>query len=278
MIRPSNLPFTVPFLRAGMSLLHRLRRLFQPSPSVAVASVPVASQVAEPNRDYLFSAQLAAAIQTHLPQLSFALSGNQLTSSSLTLTCLVGDRQQHPQAVVYGLEVRAYQAAYFPKGLVDYLAGIGADDATAFTNAAHNYATGILLTIMEALSAAHSPALDFYGRAGLRKWHPLVGLLQVQGAWAAKSDSLDDNHFLRLFQPHLAKLFDDQPCHWLKIYASKMPSGEFIGDCLLNNEPWATGLALLEQEVSAWETAGQFAGQKQFLLFRQCALTTARPA
>jgi hypothetical protein len=270
--------FAFPFLRVSMSLLHRLRWLFQPSPSGPVASVPVAAQVAEPNRDCLFSAQLATAIQTHLPKLSFTLSGNQLTISSLTLSCLVGDRQQHPQAVVYGLEVRAYQAAYFPEGLIDCLAGIGADDATAFTNAAHNYVTGILLTIMDMVSAAHSPALDFYGRAGLLKWHPLVGLLQVQGAWAAKSESLDDDYFLRLFQPHLTELFDDQPCHWLKIYASKMPSGEFIGDCLLDNEPWATGLALLEQEVAAWETAGQFAGQKQFLLFRQCALTATSPA
>jgi len=62
-------------------------------------------------------------------------------------------------------------------------------------------------------------------------------------------------------------VLDNRPCHWLKIYASKMPSGEFIGDCLLNNEPWAAGLALLAQEVATWETAGQFAGQKQFVFF-----------
>lgn len=205
------------------------------------------------------------------------LIGNQLTISGLTLTCLVGDRQQHPQAVVYGLEVRAYQAAYFPNGLVDCLAGIGTDDADAFTKAAHNYVTGILWTIIEALSAAHSPALDFYGRAGRLKWHPLVGSLQVQGAWAAQRAALDDEHFLQLFQPHLTELLGDQPCHWLKIYASKMPSGEFIGDCMLDNEPWAAGLALLAQEVTAWEMAGQFAGQKQFLLFRQCAPAGASP-
>jgi hypothetical protein len=255
-----------------MSLLHRIRQLFQPvPPALGAAPRPAASQAAEPGPDCLFSAQVAQAVQTHLPELRCTLSGNQLSISSLTLTCLAGERRQHPQAVVYGLEVRAYQAAYFPDGLVDCLAGIGADDASAFTNAAHSYVTGVLWPIIEALSAAHSPALDFHSRAGRLKWHPLVGPLQVQGAWAAQRATLDDAHFLRLFQPHLAELLGDQPCHWLKIYASKMPGGEFIGDCLLDNEPWAAGLALLAQEAAAWETAGQFAGQKQFLLLRQCA-------
>jgi hypothetical protein len=253
-----------------MSLLHRISQLFQ-KPQVVASLIPAVSQAAELNQDYLFSEQIAKAIYTHLPELAVTLSGNQLAINSLTLTCLVGERRQHPNAVVYGLEVRAYQAAYFPAGLIDCLAGIGADDAAAFASGARNYVEGILLTIIEALSAAHSPALDFYSRPGLRKWHPLVGLLQVQGAWAAQSAGLEAEYFLRLFQPDLGELLDDRPCHWLKIYVSKMPDGEFIGDCLLNNEPWATGLALLQQEAAAWETAGQFAGQKQFLLFRQCA-------
>ena len=261
-----------------MSLLHRIRQLFQSPPQALVAAPrSAASQAVEPGPDCLFSAQIAQAIQAHLPGLGFTLSGNQLSSSSLTLTCLVGDRRQHPQAVVYGLEVRAYQAAYFPDGLVDCLAGIGADDADAFRTAASSYVTGVLQPIVEALSAGHAPALDFSGRASRLKWHPLVGPLQVQGAWAAKNAELDDEYFLRLFRPYLAELFGDQPCHWLKIYASQMPGGEFIGDCLLDNEPWAAGLALLAQEVAAWNTAGQFAGQKQFLLFRQCAPAPTSP-
>jgi hypothetical protein len=36
-------------------------------------------------------------------------------------------------------------------------------------------------------------------------------------------------------------------------------------------------LALLAQEVAAWETAGQFAGQEQFLLLRQGAPTVTSP-
>jgi len=57
-----------------------------------------------------------------------------------------------------------------------------------------------------------------------------------------------------------------------------MPNGEFIGDCLLDNEPWPAGLALLAQEAATWETAGQFAGQKQFFLFRQCGAAMVTPA
>lgn len=114
-----------------MSLLHRLRQLLQPAPAIVSAPLPKASQAVELEPDDLFSAQVAQAIRFHLPEQSFTLIGNQLTINGLTLTCLVGDRQQHPQAVVYGLEVRAYQAAYFPNGLVDCLAGIGTDDADA---------------------------------------------------------------------------------------------------------------------------------------------------
>jgi len=146
--------------------------------------------------------------------------------------------------------VWAYQAAYFPSGLVDCLAGIGTGDADAFTNAANSYVTGVLRTIIQALSAAYSPALDCYIRASHLKWHPLASELQVQGAWASKINALDDEYFLGLLQPYLTRVLDNRPCHWLKIYASKMPSGEFIGDCLLNNEPWAAGLALLAQEVA----------------------------
>jgi len=179
-----------------MSVLRRIRQLFQQPPAVAPIPALVAPQVAEPHQDCLFGARLATAIQAHLPELHFTLSGNLLTINSLTLTCLVGDRQQHPQAVVYGLEVWAYQAAYFPSGLVDCLAGIGTDDADAFTNAANSYVTGVLRTIIQALSAAYSPALDCYIRANHLKWHPLASELQVQGAWASKINALDDEYFL----------------------------------------------------------------------------------
>jgi hypothetical protein len=39
---------------------------------------------------------------------------------------------------------------------------------------------------------------------------------------------------------------------------------------------WA-GLALPAQEVAAWETADQFAGQTQRLVFRRCAPAVASP-
>jgi len=192
-----------------MSLLRRLRQLVQ-KPQ-AEAATPATPQVPDLNPDVLFREQVAQAIQTHLPELAVTRTGPQLAIGSLTLTCLVGERRQHPQAIVFGLEVRAYQATYFPGGLVDCLAGIGADDADALASGAHNYVTGVLQPIVEALDAAHSPALDFYGRAGLLKWHPLAGPLHVQGFWAARITELDEAYFLRLFQPHLAELFEEQP-------------------------------------------------------------------
>ncbi|GAB3635997.1 hypothetical protein GCM10027422_15870 [Hymenobacter arcticus] len=255
-----------------MSFLRKIKQLFQPLP---VETTPAASNEAQPaSLNQLFQEQLLAAIQQSFPALEVAWHEEylRLKPTGLMLATEVLGQTRHPNAFTCTLGVRVFHQAYFPDGIADFLAGIGEDELTAVTNGASNYVEGMLPTILEGISAQHDPALDILAPSGEPIWHPLMGLLQVQGAWSAHSADLEDTHFFELLRPALLAHLSPEPFHWLKVYISRQPAGEIISECLLDNQPWPEGLALLQAEASAWPRSGQFAGQKQFMLFRKCGL------
>ncbi|TDN40610.1 hypothetical protein E4631_10125 [Hymenobacter sp. UV11] len=165
-----------------MKLIHQLRQLFTNSlPPVPKLTLPPPTPSTIQDT---FAQEITSALQNHYPSLLIQTSYNHLHINSLNLeiNCLVGERNQHPHAVIFGLEVRIFNEHYFPGGIVDCLAGIGEDDATAIAKGAVNHVDGVLLTIIQALSASHAAELDFEDSQTGKKWHPILGLLQVQGA------------------------------------------------------------------------------------------------
>lgn len=122
---------------------------------------------------------------------------------------------------------------------------------------------------MEALQGGYEPSLNFETEDGAL-WHTVLGPLHVQGMWAKRSDEPDDTYFLKTLKPLLLLRFELQPFHWLKLYVSRQPRSEFTGDCFFDNTAWPEGLEVLKEIAAQWPGEGVFAGQKQFIMFRNC--------
>lgn len=254
-----------------MALLRRLWHLLRSStpPLPPAAAAPPAVPL---DLDQFFGQQLRARIQTQFSTLSLAEEPTQLvlTALALTISWKVLGQTHHPNAFTCTLAVRVVHPTYFPQGLDEYLAGIGSNEVDALTSGAQTYVEGVLVTILDSMAGQHDPALDLVSATGQPVWHPLLGLLQVQGAWSDHTQELRAEDWWQLLQPALLPHLSPQPFHWVKVYASRQPNGNFIGECKLDNEVWEEGLALLHEQALAWPYPGRFAGQKQFILLRQC--------
>ncbi|RZJ58233.1 MAG: hypothetical protein EOO55_01320 [Hymenobacter sp.] len=255
-----------------MGLLSQVKRILGFTEKVAPAEKPTASETPTIERE--FQSQLQEQITLHFPDLYIEAVDGQLLlgNGQLSLEGRVFEKTVHSHAVVLGLRLCLTHQRFFPTGVVDCLAGIGSTDAEAIEAGARNYVGSVFSVVVEALLGGYEPSLDSRTQDGAL-WHTMLGPLHVQGLWAKYSDELDDNHFLELLKPHLLPRFVLQPFHWLKLYVSRQPSGAFFGDCLFDNEPWPEGLAILEEAAAQWPEKGVFAGQKQFIMFRNCPAT-----
>jgi hypothetical protein len=256
-----------------MTFLRRLWHLLRASsPLLEPVAAPLPVTPAPLDLDQFFTRRLQVELQTQFPTLSLTASATQLVlaSQGLTLSCKVLDQTRHPTAFVCTLAVRVVHPTYFPQGLDEYLAGIGHDEVEALTNGAQIYVAGVFTTILDGLAGQHDPALDLLSATGQPLWHPLPGPLQVQGAWGTHAQELQGEGWWELLKPALLPHLLPQPFHWLKVYASRQANGEFVGECKLNNEPWEEGLLLVQEQAVEWPYPEQFAGQKQFILLRQC--------
>lgn len=255
-----------------MSLLSKVKRLLGFTEQVATVEMPTASETPAIERD--FQRQLQEQIRLQFPDFAIEVSGKQLLldNGQLSLESSVFERTEHPNAVVLGLRLCLTHKRFFPTGIVDCLAGIGSTDAEAVEAGARNYVGSVFSVVVEALLGGYEPSLDFRTQDGAL-WHTMLGPLHVQGIWAQRTNELNDSQFLELLKPHLLPRFTLQPFHWLKPYVSRQPSGTSFGDCLFDNEPWPEGLAILQEVAMQWPEEGAFAGQKQFIMFRNCPAT-----
>ncbi len=255
-----------------MSLLSQVKKLLGFTEQVALIEKTTASETPTAERE--FQRQLCKQIALQFPAFSIEVSDGQLlfNNGQLALESSVFERTEHPNAVVYGLRLCLTHKLFLLNGIVDCLAGIGSTDAEALKTGARNYVDSVFSVVVEALLGGYEPSLDFSTQNDAL-WHTMLGPLHVQGTWAKYPDELDGSHFLELLKPHLLSRFALQPFHWLKLYVSRQPSGKFIGDCLFDNDPWPEGLAVLEAEAAQWPEAGVFAGQKQFIMFRNCSVS-----
>ena len=255
-----------------MGFISSIKRLLGFSESAASVETPTAPETLA--IEQVFQRQLQQHIVLHFTDLAIKTGEKTLSfyDGELVLESEVFERTQHPNAVVYGLRLCLVHKRFFSTGIVDCLAGIGNTDAEAIETGARNYVGSVFSVVMEALAGGYEPLLDFRTEDSAL-WHTMLGPLHVQGIWATRSAELDDTLFLELLKPLLLPQFELQPFHWLKLYISRQPSGEFIGDCFFDNAPWAEGVEKLKELAAQWPEQGAFAGQKQFIMFRNCPAT-----
>ncbi|WP_394346413.1 DUF6348 family protein [Hymenobacter metallicola] len=250
-----------------MSLIQKLRHVFGPARPTSQPTTPEPPTQVE----RVLQQQLVTRLQEVFPGLQVARHGDQIVIApySLMLDTTVFERTQHPNAVVLGLGFRLIHSQFFPAGIVECLAGLGENDSDAIDSGIQNYLHSGFSTVVEALEGNHNPALNITSATGAL-WHSTLSPIQVQGAWADRQEHINEHHFFDLLKPQLLRQLTSEALCWLKLYTSKQPSGEIIAECLLNNEPWQEGLALVYQDAEQWPASAAFAGQKQFLVFRRC--------
>jgi Family of unknown function (DUF6348) len=183
-------------------------------------------------------------------------------------TAVIDDPSYHP--TLLHLVTSTHHPLAFPDGIEDGLTGLGDTHQEQAETAVENYLANTFAVIQDSLEDRHTPTLDFLlptdGRGIL--WHPNVSGISYQGAWPSHYEEEDPLYTLLLpsIKPHLhgAKF------HWLKTYVAKLPGGEIIAECNLDNEPWPDGHALLTQFASSWEFPDGFYGMKEMMVFRRC--------
>lgn len=164
------------------------------------------------------------------------------------------------------LMINTAHPTHFPDGIMESIAGIGETVQDRIASVVENYITSTFKPIAESLTDTHSPEYDFTSDEVL--WHPALSDLRVQGSF---NRELSGDELYLLLAPKLESMLSrDQKFHWLKMYISKQQSGEIIGDCLLDNEPWDEGLDILADYISTFPVESTFIGIKQFVVFRRC--------
>lgn len=158
---------------------------------------------------------------------------------------------------------------YFPKGIESSLMGLGTTIEEKVESAIDNYIENIFTTIADSFNDIHIDEYDFKSIINNREilWHPKMSKSLIQGKWNETNNQIN---LYSVIEERVKKELKDYKFNWLKLYISRQPNGEISGECLLNNELWEEGYYLLEEYAKKWKDAGEFLGQKQFIMFRRC--------
>ncbi len=155
---------------------------------------------------------------------------------------------------------------YFPKGIVEYLVGVGTTLQEKMETGIQNFLGTILPPILDGFNDTHDPELDFHDDNGML-WHPKPGQLGLQGSWEEEPETDD---LRALLNAKLQSVIPNQKFNWLKIYAAKDGEGKVTLDCNLNNEPWEAGSQVVLSVAQSWKNPPIFCAIKQFIMYRRC--------
>jgi hypothetical protein len=216
---------------------------------------------------------LAGALAARLRELGFeAVKHPQyfsvIVNGELEIGTLILDHpDKHPH--VLHLMTMAMHPRYFPDGIEEHIAGIGTSLADKAAMVLDNYINTTFRPIMASFSDSHDAQLDFTTSHSGRDilWHPNPGLLAFQGRWQQPHGGPT---LYEVIEKAVPSRLRDAKFNWLKLYVSKTEDGAVIGECNLNNEAWDEGLDLITRYAESWETASEFLGMKQFVMFRRC--------
>lgn len=189
-----------------------------------------------------------------------------LVNGELEITTAVMEGSYH--SLLIHMLVYTIHKDYFPQGIEASLAGMGQSMEDKVASAIDNYLDTIFPPIIASLTECPQAEKGFTSQMHGRqiRWFPHLGEMVYQGPWTTV---VPDNFLYLLLREKMKDQLPDQKINWLKVYLSRLPGGEIVGECLLNNEVWEEGFAALSEFAEVWEKKGEFLAQKQFMMFRQ---------
>lgn len=187
----------------------------------------------------------------------------------------VGNRTQHPNMIVLQLDFRVLSTTLFDDFVYESLAGIaeGNDLENAIKNGVSSFISGTLTSMIESCDDTHNQELDFETDCNglVRLWHPKIGNLQAQGEF--DENTADLNQIFNILKDDIRFKVKDKRAYWVKVYVSKQIDGNIITQCNINNQPFPEADEKMRKYASEWSLKGQFKGEKQFIIIRQCDKT-----
>jgi len=191
-----------------------------------------------------------------------------IINDELEIATLIIDNPNNNPGVLQ-LLVLANHPKYFPTGIQDSLAGIGATFQDQVDAALNNYINATFSAIMESFSESHSPAYDFMVTTGDKPvlWHPKFGNLVLFGEW---NEQPQNEPLFECIKHVVPDKLTSNKINWLKIYLFKHADKPVMGECVFNNQPWDEGLTELLDYADSWSIDGDFKAIKQFIMFRRC--------
>ncbi|MBV7530133.1 DUF6348 family protein [Chitinophaga sp. sic0106] len=162
---------------------------------------------------------------------------------------------------------------YFPKGIIEYLAGIGDNQEDRIDNGNQNFLQLILPPILDSLNPTHDPEMDLTDNEG-NEWHVKSGDMGLQGEWEEQPE--EEIILLQLHEQLKEKLVEQPgPFCWLKVYTAIGNEGTKIHECNFNNMHWEAGDEQISKIPDSWDTPKVFKAIKQFVMLRRCGLDEA---
>ncbi|SHL45304.1 hypothetical protein SAMN05444266_103382 [Chitinophaga jiangningensis] len=159
---------------------------------------------------------------------------------------------------------------YFPKGIIEFLAGIGDTLEDRIDNGNNNFLQLVLPPILDSLNPTHNPDLDLVDDQD-NEWHVKAGDMGLQGEWEEQPE--DEVILLQLHEQLKEKLAEQsQPFCWLKVYTAINNDGTKIHECNFNNVHWEAGDEQISKIPESWDTPQVFKAIKQFVMLRRCGV------
>lgn len=191
-----------------------------------------------------------------------------IVDNNLEIATEIIDNPDNHESIIQ-LKVVIVHPNYFPEGIFDCLVGVGNTMKEKIETVTDNFLIGNFQPIINSQKEFHNPNLDFISNENGKEilWHVHPSHLLLQGNWQQEPS---ENILLDCLQSRLRVILFPQKMNWLKIYISRQPTGEIIGECILNNQPWHEGLEAISEYAQSWDLNGKFLGMKQFIVFKRC--------
>ncbi|SHI95611.1 hypothetical protein SAMN02745163_01104 [Clostridium cavendishii DSM 21758] len=192
----------------------------------------------------------------------------------ISIEAWVSDRIEHPNVIAMHLNFIISQEQ-FEDNILESLVAIGEknDEDDAILNGIESFVTGVLNSVIESFYDAYSEELAFETRWNDEKklWHPKLGFLQVQGY--CNNKLIDESRIFNILKNDIKIRLGNKRFYFIKVYVSKQVNGKIIAECTLNNEPFYEANQKMEEYAKVWRTEGNFKGEKQYIIIKQCDKT-----
>lgn len=211
------------------------------------------------------------------------LKGTTITSTkntvliherSIEIHCDILDMKDHGNdrliyKIAFLININHVQTFY------EVMVAPGTSPHEAIMNGVISFNNGFMTGFFNSFAGYYEPEYEITDASG-NKFHVTYSPLQVQGNFT-DDITLSQTSFIDILFPMLKETFsgfqdDARDYYLIKIYLSRLPDQQFMGECLYLNSQWEDGLnALWQNDFLKWKVTDQFLGKKQFIFIKKCA-------